>query len=91
MGMGTSPNQRAGRRSCEDCYFMNEEGITKTENLLKGTAYVHKADPGQTVEFSKSKTRYVIQPNGALRRTVPKLTKAERRAAKNRKTKCTQD
>lgn len=50
------------------------------ENLLKGAAYVHKADPGQTVEFSKSGSKYVIQPNGALKRAEPKLSKAERRA-----------
>lgn len=46
-----------------------------TEILLKGAAYVHKANPGQTVEFSKSGSKYVIQPNGALKRAVPKLSK----------------
>lgn len=51
-----------------------------TEILLKGAAYVHKANPGQTVEFAKSGSKYVIQPNGALKRAVPKLSKAERRA-----------
>jgi len=54
----------------------------KPENQLRGNAYIHKADPGQTVTFASTGSQYLVTESGALRRVQPKLNKKQRRAAR---------